>query len=534
MKIVPVVLSMFFLAASAQAQPMAKAPKKLDGLPSCAEILPAKQGAVGPDDCRVQSQQKVFSVQGHVFERMELRISGSVEGWAVKDGRRGNYFNDAPDIVFVQSENPGKRFKGTARYEGATGHGMSLFFPADPKHWNGKLFVTAHGAGSYGSVGTLMPRDPQADFNALLNINRFAGLLIDKGYAVAHTLRSADRVGGDVTAALEDGSTLKVNVSTHAGFIVSFAKSAENMLQAKLGRKPAKTYFYGFSAGAFLGRVVQYHPGFNRDDDGGSMFDGFILDDAGGGDFRPFMMVDGKDVILASDEDKRRFVPQIDISHELDAGEGDGSLKKKRDNAVLLKQKGLADKHRVYEVKGLAHIDAGLVTRNDHIAQALDLSGLMDALVDRLDQWVTAGKAPPPSRAEIPALGGRSEGVALPEVACPLGIYHIFPEALGDSLRGSQETNFAAFDGVNLEPLDARGRLVDMNGNGSRDQRETVEQAWRRLGLLKVGESFSRKKYVDCVSRAATALAKDGLLPARVANHYARKAQLAPLMQVAR
>ena len=452
----------------------------------------------------------------------------------LKAGRRGNYFNDAPDIVFTQSENPGKRFRGTARYEGTTGHGMSLFFPADPKHWNGKLFVTAHGAGSYGSVGTLLPRDPNADFNPLLNINRFAGLLIDKGYAVAHTLRSADRVGGDVVAALDDGSTLKVNVSTHAGFIVSFAKSAENMLQAKLGRKPQRTYYYGFSAGAFLGRVVQYHPGFNRDDDDSAMFDGFILDDAGGGDFRPVMLVDGKDVILASDEDKHRFVPQIDISHQLDVGDDNASIKKKRENAVLLKQKGLADKHRVYEIKGLAHIDAGLVTRNDHIAQALDLGGIMDALVDRLDQWVVAGKVPPPSRAEIAALNLKHDSLALPEVACPLGVYHIFPEVLGDSLRGGQETNFAAFDGINLEPLDARGKFVDMNGNGTRDQRETVEQAWRRLGLLKANESLSRKKYVDCVTHSATALAKDGLLPARVVNHYVRKAQSAPLILVKR
>jgi hypothetical protein len=480
------------------------------------------------------SQQKVFSIQGHIFERMELRISGNVEGWAVKDGRRGNYFNDAPDIVFTQSQNPGTRFKGIGRYEGATGHGMSLFFPADPKHWNGKLFVTAHGAGSYGSVGTLLPRDPKADFNPLLNVNRFAGLLIDKGYAVAHTLRSAHRVGGDVGASLEDGTTLKVNVSTHAGFIVSFARAAENMLQAKLGRKPQKTYYYGFSAGGFLGRLVQYHPGFNRDNDGSPIFDGFILDDVGGGDWLPILMVDGKDTLLVTEEDKRRFVPQIDISHQLDVGEGDISIKKKRENAMLLKQKGLADKHRVYEIKGLAHIDAGLVSRADHVAQALDLGGIMDALVDRLDQWVVSSKEPPPSRAEIPLLGGKSESVALPEIACPLGVYHIFPEVLGDSLRGSQETAFAAFDGVNPEPLDAKGRLVDMNGNGVRDQRDSVEQAWRRLGLLKANESFSRVKYVACVTQAATALAKEGLLPARLVNHYVRKAQSTPLNQMAR
>ena len=35
-----------------------------------------------------------------------------------------------------------------------------------------------------------------------------------------------------------------------------------------------------------------------------------------------------------------------------------------------------------------------------------------------------------------------------------------------------------------LEPLDWRGALVDMNENGVRDERESVEAAWRRLGLL--------------------------------------------------
>lgn len=149
------IIGCLLITGAVHAQPAPKAVKKLDGLPSCAEILPIKKEvagkSLGPDDCRILSRQKVFSIQGQVFERMELRISGNVEGWAVKDGRRGNYFNDAPDIVFTQSQNPGARFKGIARYDGATGHGMSLFFPADPKHWNGKLFVTAHGAGSYGS-----------------------------------------------------------------------------------------------------------------------------------------------------------------------------------------------------------------------------------------------------------------------------------------------------------------------------------------------------------------------------------------------
>ena len=56
----------------------------------------------------------------------------------------------------------------------------------------------------------------------------------------------------------------------------------------------------------------------------------------------------------------------------------------------------------------------------------------------------------------------------------------------------------------------------------------------RRLGLLKANESFNRKKYVSCVTQAATALAKEGLLPARVVNHYVRKAHSTPLSLMAR
>ena len=528
-------LAWLFFAVGLFAQEAPTAVHKIDSFPSCAEFLPAPTEApgkkLGPDGCRVVWEEKIFNVKGQIFERRELRISGTVAGWAVKEGRRGNYFNDAPDMVFSQSQNTGRRFKGVARYQGSTGHGMSLFYPANPKDWNGKLFVTAHGSGSYSSVGTLVPRDPKADFNPLLNVNRFVGLLVDKGYAVAHTLRSAARTGGDVTALLEDGTTHQVNVSTHAGFIVGFTKVAENFLQANLGQNPKRTYFYGFSAGGFLGRLVQYYPGFNRDADGSGVFDGFLLDDAGGGDWRPTLLVDGQDTLLIADEDKRRFVPQIDVTHLLDAGDGNSSLSKKRENASILEKKGLAHKHRMYEIAGLAHFDAGSVSRADHVAQALDLGGVMDALVDRLDEWVERRKAPPPSKWHSPdAASNRivkvksSLALLLPEVACPQGVYHTFPASLGDSLRSSQETGLALFDGMNLEPLDGRGQWVDMNGNGARDQRETVAQAWTRLGLLKPGEQLTQQTYVACVTAAARKLAREGLLPERVVNNYVKKA----------
>jgi hypothetical protein len=114
--------------------------------------------------------------------------------------------------------------------------------------------------------------------------------------------------------------------------------------------------------------------------------------------------------------------------------------------------------------------------------------------------------------------------VALPEVACPLGVYYIFPPQLEPGRRGGQETAFAAFDGTNLEPLDGRGVIVDMNRNGVRDKRETITQAWQRLGLLKPGQKLTQSAYAACVKAASTKLVKEGLLPSKVGDFYVERA----------
>src|SRR5262252_6078490 len=120
-----------------------------------------------------------------------------------------------------------ERSRGVGRYEGATGHGLTILYPEDARNWNGKLFITAHGAGSYGAVGALVARDPTAKFNPLADINRYVGLMIDKGYAVVHTMRSSDRTRGDVTVTLEDGTKLSnYNLSSHAGLITSWGQLA--------------------------------------------------------------------------------------------------------------------------------------------------------------------------------------------------------------------------------------------------------------------------------------------------------------------
>ena len=294
---------------------------------SCNEFVsPSKEVSgkkVGVEECRIIGEESVFNIKGNSYRRVEMRVTGTVDGWAVKEkGPRSIYFNDGPDFVFTQSGHAGKRFRGVARYEAPRGSGMTIFYPENPRQWNGKLFVTAHGAGSYGAVGTLIPRDPNLKFNPLANVNRYIGLMIDKGYAVAHTMRSSARSGGDITVTLEDGTTLKgYNLSSHAGLILSWTKLAENFLSKRLGSGPRRTYYYGHSAGGFLGRLINYQPGFNTDVDGKPIFDGFLLDDAGGGLWLPKLMVDGKDILFAKEEERKRFVKQIDITHMLYAGE---------------------------------------------------------------------------------------------------------------------------------------------------------------------------------------------------------------------
>jgi hypothetical protein len=525
----------FMVSASAQERGRsAKAVK--DGV-SCNEFAqPLKQlfgQPVGVEQCLITSEETVFNIKGQKFRRIEIRLSGAVEGWASREkGSRAIYFTDGPDFVLTQSGLTGPRAHGVGKYEAATGHGLTIFYPEDARNWNGKLFITAHGAGSYGAVGALVPRDPNAKFNPLADVNRYIGLMIDKGYAVAHTMRSADRTRGDVTITLEDGTKLNnYNLSSHAGLITSWAQLARSLITKRLGTPPKRIYFYGHSAGGFLGRQINYQPGANQDADGKPFFDAFLIDDAGSGLWLPKLIVDGKDVLFTTADGRARFAKQIDITHMLYAGDTGDYVQNKRENARLLREKDLASKHRLYEIRGVSHFDAGQISRPDLMPQALDLGGIFDALIDRLDEWAEKNVAPTASRIDPLELAGNKNGnangqgaVALPEIACPLGIYFAYPPELDPGRRGGQETAFAAFDGTNLEPLDGRGVFVDMNGNGARDKRETPTQAWERLGLLKSGQRLTSAVYQSCVKEAAEKLVKQGLLPARVGEYYVEKA----------
>jgi hypothetical protein len=249
---------------------------------------------------------------------------------------------------------------------------------------------------------------------------------------------------------------------------------------------------------------------------------------------------------FTTEAERAGFVPQLEITHQMYNAESPGEkaawastsyLRNKRENARILRDKGLTPKHRMYEVRSISHSGGENFPdgrRGDQ--EILDLSRLMDKFVDMLDAWADKGVAPPPSRSDWAELGDvdkdgviENPALAFPEVACPLGVYFAYPPSAGDD--GGGTTWFAAFTGQGLEPLDGRGVFADMNRNGMWDFRETPTQAWQRLGLLAKGESLTREKYAACVQAAAASLRDAGFFSDKTVAWYtdwAQKVDLAP------
>jgi hypothetical protein len=91
---------------------------------------------------------------------------------------------------------------------------------------------------------------------------------------------------------------------------------AQREVTTLTGRRPTKTLYYGHSGGAITGRLIKYSGG-NINADGKPIVDGLILDDAGNGVYSPIAFKDGRDGLFATEEQRRGFVPQIDIAREL-------------------------------------------------------------------------------------------------------------------------------------------------------------------------------------------------------------------------
>jgi hypothetical protein len=468
-----------------------------------------------------------------------------VDGYVTKTGDYKEYLTNAPDIVFQQTADPGPIYFAVATYERDKGAAMTVVYPQDRNAWNGKVWVTVHGRGASFKEGNLKAWDRNLDrANPLADLNRYDRLMLSKGYALVKTRRTSAEGLGEIKAVLEDGSTVDyVAFNDSHRYIMDFTGVAEKALERRVGQAPRRTYFYGHSAGARIGRGINYTPGLNRGPDGKPFFDAILADDGAAGGWLPVTKKDGKDVLFASDADKAAFVPQIDISHQMynniwPSQKADymtaSYLANKRNNARLLRDKGLTPRHRMYEVRSISHSGGESLPERSAAAfgagrrgevQILDLSKLMDRFIDMLDAWVEKSAEPPPTRSDWAELGDadrdgtiENPAIAFPEVACPLGVYFPYP----NSTAGS--TSFAAFSGGDLEPLDGNKVFVDMNRNGVWDFRETPEAAWRRLGLLQKGEPLTREKYVACIRDAAERLRKDGFFSERSAQLYAELA----------
>jgi len=57
----------------------------------------------------------------------------------------------------------------------------------------------------------------------------------------------------------------------------------------------------------------------------------------------------------------------------------------------------------------------------------------------------------------------------------------------------------------------------------ARIRRDSVVQAWIRLGLLKTGEKLTNGKYMACVAAAAAKLVDQGFLSSRMLPYYVNR-----------
>src|SRR5574341_920291 len=141
--ILNLLLVIFLFGGDSLAQDKPKAGDKLHDSQPCDQFAPPVKQAmgqsIGVEQCHIVSEETVFNIKGHRYRRVEIRLSGTVQGWASREkGSRAAYFTDGPDFVFTQSGLTGPRSRGVARYEAATKHGMTILYPEDSRHWNGR------------------------------------------------------------------------------------------------------------------------------------------------------------------------------------------------------------------------------------------------------------------------------------------------------------------------------------------------------------------------------------------------------------
>lgn len=522
------------LAATALA-PAASAAGDSTSTP-CADLMVPRHAVighvVGETGCEITGQSTVPDNQGRPFARVEIALSGTAAGYVdpVTVGNTRKDVTDVPNVLYPQFGIPNWK-PATATYGGDAG--LSVLYPTSGTPWNGKIIMLSHGQSNNSPMGDLVPRHAGDGLDPNNFDNLYAGLAIDAGYAVIYTRRPAQ---SGVPAKLDGtGQTLDESLNDNVNLILDFARTGEKLIQQKLGRAPSQVYFYGHSSGVILGRLLNYS-GLNDKPGGGRYFDGFFSDDPGGGLPLPLSLPEGQVLghqgstvtfppgSYLSAASREQFTPELTLAHnrytDIHSWLPEVSFLdlKLQGQSLYLKQ-GLGAKTRLYEVDGVSHIAA----TSDSPPKTLDIGGLFTGTLAALDAWVRHGTTPPATMADLPGTG-HGHAVELPPMACPTGIRYAWPAPDG----AASETGYAAYDGKTLEPVDSRGALVDVNGNGYRDAMPTIDQAWQRLGLLAPHHSVTAAAYTKCVESSAGSLEHKRLLPKDVGDYYVKVARQYP------
>ena len=512
---------------------LAAVPAGADNTTNCPDLLVPHSVvagySVGETACSVTATSSFVDAAGQPWQRVDLALSGTAGGYSdpVTVGNTRKDITDVPNVLYPQfgitSWTPALgTYAGGADGQGA---GISVLFPTTPGQWTGKVAVLVHGQADNSPLGQLVPQPggtlPQGTFD-----NLYADEFVDAGYAVIYTRRPA---AGGVPTRLANGTTLDESVNDNITMLRDFLRTGERLLADRLGGKPSLVVWYGHSAGVIAGRLFNYS-GLNDEPGGGHYVDGFLSDDPGGGLPLPLAMPEGQVLgvhdarvtypsnAVLPESTRDQMVPEFTFGHALYLDQHTWlpdvtylSLKQLGDQ--LYRREGLAGKTRLYVVGGVSHIP----NSTGSPAHTLDMGALIQAAIPVLQDWVTRGTPPPPSITGV-------DSVRLPPIACPTGYRYPWPAPAG----AASQTGFAPYDGTTPEPVNSRGALVDVNGDGVRDAMPTVSQAWQRLGLIRSGQSVTQQVYVSCVRHDVATLRSQRLLTPATATWYVRQAETYP------
>lgn len=486
---------------------------------------------VGEDSCQASQGAAFADAAGHPWNQVDLAISGSAAGWVDPDTTASNFRQDMTDVpgqLFPQFGIP-DWIPAHGTYSGASGTGISVLYPQGPAVWSGTVVLIMHGQANNPPLGTITPQPAGQGLPDTTFDNLYTDQFIDAGAAVIYVRRPA---ASGVTAITADNQHIPSSLNDNLSMGLDLLATGQRVLTAKLGRPATLTLGYGHSAGTIWSELLD-ESGVNTTPDGRHLISGFLWDDPGGGYPLALEMPQGQ--VLGDHGDRasfppgsylpqaarRQMVPGIVLAHALYTATHSwlptvSYLSLKQQAQQLFNAQGLADKTRTYVIAGVSHIPASTGSP----PHTLDYGPLVQALIPMLTNWVTRGTPPPPSIVGPPGDTSVRDQLQLPPIACPTGVRYAWPYPAGSAT----ETGFVPYaTGATLEPINSQGVLDDVDANGYRSALSSLDTAWRALHLIGPAQHVTTAAYVHCVTDAATALQREGLLtPAGAAQYIAQ------------